>query len=364
MTTTPEWHTDAYPELRDAPPWVMQEMIEAQPALLEQIATGADASALALLARTAGRLDVVGCGTSEHAALGIAEILSDAGRPASARQAFEARLEPGEPAGVIGVSHEGGTRATIDAMRAARAAGAAVGLITAVADGEATRDADAAIVTPMVDRSWCHTVGYTSPLAAGVALAATVSGTPVPAGAVQRLAEGGLTTREQAAAVAERLGGLARLIVVGSGADRTAARELTLKVEEACHLPSAMRDLETFLHGHIPATGPDTGLVLILTDSRQAAARAERAEALLRASARVGIACAAITTAALPGGLLPAGTIAAPPAPELGAAAASLLGTALPLQWLAYELAIARDTNPDLIRREQDDYRAASEEHG
>ena len=152
--------------------------------------------------------------------------------------------------------------------------------------------------------------------------------------------------------------------MVASGADRIAARELTLKVEEACHLPSAMRDLETFLHGHIPATGPDTGLVLIMTDRRQADARAERAEALLRASARVGIACAAITTAALPDDLLPAGTIVAPQAPELAPPASSLLGTALPLQWLAYELAIARGTNPDLIRREQDDYRAAAEEHG
>ena len=273
MTTTPEWHTDAFPELRDGPPWVMAEMIEAEPALLEEIATSVDTAPLALLARTPGRLDVVGCGTSEHAALGVAEILTDAGRPATARQAFEARLDPGDPAGVIGVSHEGGTRATIDAMRAARAAGASVGLITAVADSEGLHNADAAIVTPMVDRSWCHTVGYTSPLAAGVALAANLSGTPVPHGTVQRLAEAGLETREQAAEVAAQLGGLARLIVVASGADRTAARELTLKVEEACHLPSAMRDLETFLHGHIPATGPDTGLVLIMTDRRQAAAR-------------------------------------------------------------------------------------------
>ena len=364
MRTTPEWHTDAFPELRDGPPWVMAEMIEAQPALLEEIATAADTSSLALLAKTPGRLDVVGCGTSEHAALGIAEILTDAGRPATARQAFEARLDPGDPAGVIGVTHEGGTQATIDAMRAARAAGAAVGLVTAVADSEATRHADAAIVTPLVDRSWCHTVGYTSPLAAGVGLAANVTGAPVPAGAVQRLAQAGLAAREQATAAAERLAALDRLIVVASGADRTAARELTLKVEEACHLPSAMRDLETFLHGHIPATGPDTGLVLIMTDRRQAAARAERAGALLRASAKVGIACAAITTASLPDDLVPAGLIAAPEAPELSAPAAALLGTALPLQWLAYELAIARGTNPDLIRREQDDYRAASEEHG
>jgi phosphoribosylformylglycinamidine (FGAM) synthase-like amidotransferase family enzyme len=50
--------------------------------------------------------------------------------------------------------------------------------------------------------------------------------------------------------------------------------------------------------------------------------------------------------------------------PALPAAAAALLAAALPLQWLAYELAIARDTNPDLIRREQAAYREASKIHG
>ena len=38
MTQRPEWLKDGWPELRDAPPWVMQEMIESEPELLERIA--------------------------------------------------------------------------------------------------------------------------------------------------------------------------------------------------------------------------------------------------------------------------------------------------------------------------------------
>jgi hypothetical protein len=34
------WHTEAYPELRPGPPWVMQEMIAAQPALAERMLAG------------------------------------------------------------------------------------------------------------------------------------------------------------------------------------------------------------------------------------------------------------------------------------------------------------------------------------
>ena len=36
MASTPAWHTDTFPELRAAPPWVMQEMIEVEPDLLER----------------------------------------------------------------------------------------------------------------------------------------------------------------------------------------------------------------------------------------------------------------------------------------------------------------------------------------
>ena len=44
----------------------------------------------------------------------------------------------------------------------------------------------------------------------------------------------------------------------------------------------------------------------------------------------------------------------------LPAAAAALLGAAIPLQLLTLELALARGTNPDLIRREQAPWREAA----
>ena len=68
-------------------------------------------------------------------------------------------------------------------------------------------------------------------------------------------------TRDEAGAeaIAARLGDARTLLVIGSGADRPAARELVLKVEEASWLPSAMRDLETFLHGHLPSVDESTG---------------------------------------------------------------------------------------------------------
>ena len=78
---TDDWHTSDYPDLRPGPPWVMEEMIRAQAALPDDIAAldGAHAiHAAAVRALAAGEeIVVVGCGTSEHAAMAIAALLRD-----------------------------------------------------------------------------------------------------------------------------------------------------------------------------------------------------------------------------------------------------------------------------------------------
>jgi glucosamine--fructose-6-phosphate aminotransferase (isomerizing) len=351
-----DWYDPAvYPELRPGPPWVMEEMIAAQADVVAGVA-GSDVSALALGLRGPGPVAVAGCGTSHHAAMGIAEMLREAGTHAVARQAFEASLDPQRDGWVLGVSHEAGTPATGDALRAARVAGSATGLVTAVPDGPVAEFADAIATTPLVDRSWCHTVGYTSPLAVGLALAVG-GGLAGEAGAA---IAAGSSARPAARAAAAALHECDRLLVAGSGADRISARELTLKIEEACHLPTAMRDVETLLHGHLPAADGRTGLVLVLTERRAGGRRRARAEAMLRACARVGIRCAVLATEPVADGLAAAGQVTVPEASGLPAAAAALLGAAVPLQLLALELALARGRNPDLIRREEAAYREAA----
>jgi fructoselysine-6-P-deglycase FrlB-like protein len=105
-------------------------------------------------------------------------------------------------------------------------------------------------------------------------------------------------------------------------------------------------------------------VVVFSVDRRRLAERRARIDQLLRASRRIGARCAMIGSGDLPHDQLDAGAIEVADQPALPATAAALLATALPLQWLAYELAIARGTNPDLIRREQVAYREASQIHG
>src|SRR5204863_3214307 len=104
-------------------------------------------------------LVLTGCGTSEHAAMAGAQLLGG-----TARDAFEASLDPQDGGVLIAISHEAGTEATLAALRAAAGRGARTVLITALP--ERAPDGPLVVPTPLRDRSWCHTVGYLSPLLA------------------------------------------------------------------------------------------------------------------------------------------------------------------------------------------------------
>ncbi len=225
--------------------------------------------------------------------------------------------------------------------------------------------ADIAVETDELDQGWCHIVGYLSPILATAAVAAHLTGRPVDAAAVADLLAAGARDETGAERIAAGLADARQLIVVASGADRPAGRELVLKVEEASWLPSAYRDLETFLHGHLPATDASTGLVLILADRDHRSERLARARQVLAAAQVLGLRSAAILASdvdgALDPGLTPLGRLVVAEAPALPSGLAALAGTATPLQLLTERLARARGTNPDPIRRDDPVYRAASD---
>jgi fructoselysine-6-P-deglycase FrlB-like protein len=377
------WAYVSTPSLRDGPPYHMTDMIAAEPAVarrvIARVAGSPEAAALADTIRTTVRdgapVVVTGCGTSETAALGMVEILRDALRTAglpgavvASAQAFELALDPLARGLVIGVTHEGGTNATNAAMRASSAAGASTAVVTVSRRSPAGSVADVVIETGELDQSWCHTLGYTSPMLAATAIAGILAGHAADGDAISSLLADGARDEAGAERIATALGSSRQLIVVTSGADRPAGREFALKVEEASWLPSAYRDLETFLHGHFPATGPETGLVLLLTDRAGRSERLARARQLLAGARVIGMRSAAILAADLDGeldpDLTPVGRLLVGAAPTLPGPVAALFGTATPLQLLAERIARARGTNPDPIRRDDPVYKNAADAAG
>ncbi|MBA2381761.1 MAG: SIS domain-containing protein [Chloroflexi bacterium] len=382
------WDELPRPTVRDGPPWHMTDMIAAEPFVAERILerlgdpqgpAGRLAGAIGQAASSGAPIIVTGCGTSEHGAQAAVEILREAlqagGLPSGpstivSAQAFELALDPPTGGLVIGISHEGGTAATIRALEAAATAGARTALITGSAGAPAAQVVapELVVATEEIDHGWCHTVGYLSPIVAAAAIADELAGRTIDAGIVRDLLASGAADEAGAEALAAVLADCRTIITIASGADRPAARELALKIEEAAWIPTTMRDLETFLHGHLPAMDGSTGLVLLLTDRADRADRVARARQALTAAKVVGIRAAAIVTRDIHGqldaDLTPAGRMRVDEAKALPTPLAALLGTATPLQLLTERIARARGTNPDLIRRDDPTYLAAAQAAG
>ena len=366
-----DWLTDDFPELRDAPPWVMEEMITAQAELAAPI-LGADrpeVTALrgaALEAATAGGPVVVtGCGTSEHAAMVVAELLTDSFRRegltarAEARQALDAALDPRDGGICIAISHDGGTRATRLALEAARERGATTALITGCGDPSCASDADLVFVTPAHDDSWCHTLAYVSAILAG-ARTSGIAGDEAASAAASAI-ESTLGRRAALEAAAAHLGRSGRIVTAGLGLDQVNAGELALKIAEGARIPTTAYHLETLLHGHL--AGCDAGatsLVLLALDPRPGAHRDRRLALVAEAARTIGIPTVALAPASLLA-MLPDDVhgVAIEPL-SVEPLLSSLLQSAVAVQLLTLGLVGLAGTNPDLIRREERAYREAA----
>ncbi|HSI99673.1 MAG TPA: SIS domain-containing protein [Patescibacteria group bacterium] len=367
------WAASEMPAFRSRPPYLMSEMIAAEPALAERLVRrlAADETlgqlADAVRAAVAGGHPVVttGCGTSEHAAMAIAALLEEAldGPVVRSVQALESLRRPITDGLLIAVSHEGGTQATNAALEVARGAGARTALITVSGGSPGAALADLVVRTDEMDQSWCHTVGYLSPLVAGAMLGLRVGGRRSDAPAMRSALEANDDHRGPAS-LAAGLTGTDRIVVIGSGPDLVTARELALKISEGARLPATAYDVESILHGHLAAATRWTGMVIVATDEALRPERiAERAPRVLAAAAALGMPAAAIlgerTAASIPADATPAGRIVLARPTRVSAVTGALLGPILPLQLLADRLARARGVNPDTLGREDPGQAAA-----
>ena len=235
------------PELRDGPPWVTEEMVALQPALVRALLDSPPAGVTEVAAavqaaqRAQEPVTVIGCGTSEHGAMAIAALLEHAlGEPAyppavASRQSLDAVERPQRGGVCIAVSHDGGTRATTLALEAAARAGAVTALVTARPHGSAAGPAAHVLTTPVHDDSWCHTVAYTSAIATGAAIARELGLEGVDGRGAEALLTAGFASQREAAPLA----GAARVVCAGAGIDLITARELALKLAEGARVPTA-----------------------------------------------------------------------------------------------------------------------------
>ena len=204
------------PQLRPGPPWAMEEMILAAPELVAPVLAGAEAAEAGELVRRAhgrrraGRPDALrderarGHGRRRAAARGARHARR------RARDAFEAALDPQAGGVIVGVSHEPARRRRSPRWMRPRPP---VPRPCSSPPGPTAPGGHLLVPTPLRDRSWCHTVGYLSPLLAFHAMAG-----PAPEAAA-RPSRTGWRAGRSTPGPATRIARCRRLLAVGSGAD-------------------------------------------------------------------------------------------------------------------------------------------------
>jgi glutamine---fructose-6-phosphate transaminase (isomerizing) len=366
-------HQSGAPELRQKPPWVMHDMMDLQPRLAEDVLSrewpevDALAGTLAQVVARAQPITVTGCGTSEHAAHAVAALIAASLEPTqrhlvAARPALTATLDP-RPGLCIAISHDGETRATALALTAAAGRGASTAAISAARASSVAQAAECVLLTPLRDRSWCHTVAYTSAVLTGAALAVRLGAEALAPAAARDLLAAALDS--SAGPLARRLADRRVILCAGIGLDLITARELALKIAEGARIPTVALELETVLHGQLAGHDRADGLVLLAVDEHGGGERvARRSEHVARAAAAIGMPVAAILSEpyheALASELTSAGRLLVEATGASATSLRALLSGAGALQRVTLDLVHERGTNPDLIRREEPAYREAA----
>ncbi len=335
---------------RAAHPYYMHDAIYAQPGALRLVERGTEAAlaAAAQALRGARRVWLAGVGSSWHAALVGEHLLATLGglgaRPravvASEWTAYGPRPEPDEA--LIALSHRG-SRVTAEAI--ARAADRGLATVAITARGVMLAGTAHALHTCDVEASGAHTVGYTAAVSVLALLAAQLGEGDAARGALRAIPDqlAFLLGQESWDTLGARLAARRCFWFVGGGPNAATAREGALKLSETAWLPTIALEPESFLHGPSAALEADDALVLIAPPGP---ARA-RALDVARAGRAIGAEVLALAreddreAAALAGEI-----IALPEVDE----ALSPIVAVVPLQLLAYHVAVARGRNPDLLR--------------
>lgn len=340
----------ASPPPRAAHPYYMHDAIYAQPGALRLVDRGNDAvlPAAGAALRGADRVWLAGVGSSWHAALVGEHLLTTVGRLGARVRAAVASewtaCGPPPPRGdaVIAVSHRG-SRAAGEAL--ARAAEAGAVTIALTARGVTLAAAAHALHTCEVERSGAHSVGYTTALTALALLAAESGGddaTRRALGAVPDLLAL-LLGQESWDGLGARLATRRHFWFVGGGPNAVTAREGALKLSETAWVPATAFDPESFLHGPSAALEADDAVVLVAPPGP---ARA-RVLDVARAARAIGAEALVLAREADREAAAVAGEVIALPEVE---EALSPIPAAVPLQLIAYHVAVARGRNPDLLR--------------
>jgi glutamine---fructose-6-phosphate transaminase (isomerizing) len=304
-------------------------------------------------------LVATGNGTAFYSAWMGVQTLDDDELSARAIQAMELAnySHVGKGSLVVGVSHSGITKSTVDALKSARDRGARTIGLTHFPGRPIGEVADTCVVIgDGPDKSRCHTKTYTDSAAAVAVVAlrvAELSGidTGDKRASLQSL-KGSLSqavsdSESASKKFVEECNDFQKVVLAGAGPNLVTVREAALKLKESCFLPAEGIELEELGHGAWVAIDRSTLLIAVAPGGPSA----KRAEDVIKAARLVG--AKTLSVSDLPLGAEYEIKI------EAGQERFSPFLTVIPLYYLAYFLSVRKGYNPDYIRYLTPEYWAA-----
>ena len=297
-------------------------------------------------------LHIVACGTAYHSGLCMKHAVQKFARlPAEAFIASEYRYsDPIVPKNTlaVAVSQSGETADTLAAAALAKERGARVLAVTNVPYSSLERMSDFVLPTRAGrEIAVAATKSFNAQLAALYALAGALAESrgksAPPLAGIQPLVREAAAAGERVRSWTPYFVGAKSVFFLGRGADYVAAREGSLKLKEISYLPSEGYPAGELKHGTLALVDGRTPVVAVVTDPALAdktmnavhEVYARGAAVFLITNVPACLSCAEITASVL--------------LPKCEPAYSPMLSS-LPLQLLAYYVAIARGNDPDKPR--------------
>ncbi len=327
----------------------LERAIAGQPEAVSQAITSNIDKLRAAMAIIAGarRVRLTGVGASGFAAEVGEHMLRAIGVHATATNAFDLAtyttgFEPGDA--VIVISQRGTTRYSRQTLQRAQQ----FGLKTIVITGQDSplTDADVVINTVAQEESGTPSASFTSAMAVVAAIAARFEPRSELASAVPTIPESlrsMLPSRQTASQTAEVAGQPGRrTLIAGAGGLQPIARQAAFAVKIAAHTVIEGLHTEEAIHGGIHSLN-EGDLLIHIAPAGPATTRHNELAALART---IGVRSWKI------GGQPGENAEWHTPLPNVPEVITPLMA-AVPLQWLALEIALSRGTDPDSFRRDE-----------
>lgn len=239
--------TDDLPEVRKSHPYLMYEMLKSTPAGIRKtidIMKGVDYSFLT------DRLCLTGNGTAYHSSTLGAQVLWDTGKDWKSIQAFELEHYHHIRGTLVGFSHTGKTKSTVDAVNSVGSDVKTVGVSHYPDTPIIKASRHGIVIGDSPDQSLCNTKAFFDNAFASLEIAKEFGSLEINTTEFAALIESEI--RKQEKPVSEAISILPEprdIFVLGAGPSYIAAREAAQKIKESTHLHAEGIELEEFNHG-------------------------------------------------------------------------------------------------------------------